>query len=688
LRLRTFNEETPMRTVRYSSILITVAIAFMAGPTFAWAQSNAKEIMARKPAELVEILKNPQASTFEKAKACQRLAVVGTRDALPALAALLSDEKLNCYARCGLEGIADPAVDEALRDVATKLHGRQLVGVLDSIGQRKDAKAVEVLAKLLDDKDIAVASAAAGALGRIGTSAAAWRLIKAVLTDLPVKACAAAASLACAERLAASGEPGALEALEMYGMLAQEQIKAGGGKDVELPKHIKIAGRRGFLRVSMQIGLSSREDFLLAQLRSPDKAFFNLGLAVAREMPGKDVTAAMVAELKKLPAERRALLLRALADRKEPVEISILVEESKNKSPVVQEAAIHGLAKRGNAEAAAVLLNIALGDTKLAPVAKETLKSLTGRTVDAVVVSRLDGATAKQKIALFDLIGAGQIVSAQAAVRRAMTDPDEAVRLAAIAALAQLVDVENLDLLIDKALAQDGKPAETAAALAALKTAAQRMGDRDRCAAKLAEHLNGATAANRSYLLELLGKVSGPTALAAVVAGAKSSDPALKDAATRVLGEWLNADAASALLDIAAHDPEKKYQIRAMRGYIRIARQLDIPWWTKSNAGEMKLTMFRETMKVAKRAEEKRLALDILTRIPSAATLDLAASRVGEASLKDAAAKTAVQIAGKLVADDPKAVANAMRKVVEAGVGGNDGSRAKQLLQQADAAAK
>ena len=55
--------------------------------------------------------------------------------------------------------------------------------------------------------------------------------------------------------------------------------------------------------------------------------------------------------------------------------------------------------------------------------------------------------------------------------------------------MAQLIEVKDLDLLIDKALAQGGDPAETAAAKAALKTAAQRMGDRDACAAKLAEHL-------------------------------------------------------------------------------------------------------------------------------------------------------------------------------------------------------
>ena len=297
--------------------------------------------MARKPAELVEILKNPKASTFEKAKACQRLAVVGTKDAVPALAALLPDEKLNCYARCGLEGIADPAVDEALRDAATKLHGRQLVGVSNSIGQRRDAKAVELLAKLLDDKDAAVASAAAGALGRIGTPEAAWALREALLIDSPVKVSIADACLDCAEHLGANGSAvGISTAIRLYGLLetGQEEETKKGGRRVDLPKYIKVAARHGFFRMAILLEADSNDlpkDFLLPQallldqLRSPDKASFNVGLALAREMPGAGATRALANELKKLPPERRALLLLALADRKEPVEISVLATRAR-----------------------------------------------------------------------------------------------------------------------------------------------------------------------------------------------------------------------------------------------------------------------------------------------------------------------------------------------------------------------
>ena len=51
-----------------------------------------------------------------------------------------------------------------------------------------------------------------------------------------------------------------------------------------------------------------------------------------------------------------------------------------------------------------------------------------------------------------------------------------------------------------------------------------------------------------------------------------------------------------------------------------------------------------------------------------------------------ASADAAVKIAAKIVGREPKAVAAALQKVVDANVGGDPGNRAKQLLGQAKAA--
>jgi HEAT repeat protein len=126
-----------------------------------------QEIMALPSPKLVAILEDPNASVYARAKACQRLAVVGVGSAVPALAPLLGDPHLAHYARTALEPIPDPAADDALREALPKLKGNLLIGVINSIGHRRDAKAIRTLEKLRHDSDIEVAQAADAALGKV-----------------------------------------------------------------------------------------------------------------------------------------------------------------------------------------------------------------------------------------------------------------------------------------------------------------------------------------------------------------------------------------------------------------------------------------------------------------------------------------------------------------------------------------
>lgn len=186
-------------------------------------QNKAEEIIAMEPGKLIELLKNPEATEFAKAKACQRLAVLGTKDAVPALVALLNDKHLGEYARYGLEPIPDPSVDDALRAALAKLKGRPQVGVINSIGFRKDVKAIETLARLMGDSDIEVAEAAAAALGRIGNPQAAKKLQKMLgRSDAPVRREAANAGLVCAENLLRHGDR--KQALSLYAALERKGL--------------------------------------------------------------------------------------------------------------------------------------------------------------------------------------------------------------------------------------------------------------------------------------------------------------------------------------------------------------------------------------------------------------------------------------------------------------------------------
>jgi hypothetical protein len=195
-----------------------------------------EKIDAMGAADLAALLRNSRASTFEKAKACQRLASVGTKEAVSMLAALLPDAQLSHYARYALEPNPDAAADDALREALPKVKGRLLVGVINSIGTRKDAKAAPALARLLTDPDTEVAQAAAAALGKVSGPEAAKTLQHALVrTQGPVRTAVAGACLVCAEGLLARGDR--TQAFAVYNTLTAPDI----------PKPVRLAAMRGII---------------------------------------------------------------------------------------------------------------------------------------------------------------------------------------------------------------------------------------------------------------------------------------------------------------------------------------------------------------------------------------------------------------------------------------------------------
>ena len=147
------------------------------------------------------------ATQEEKATACRQLARVATKQAVPTLAALLGDEKLSHMARYAMEAIRDPSVDDALRDALGRLQGRPLQGVIGSLGVRRDAKAVDALAKLLAAAETETAQSAARALGNIGTPEAAKALDAALTGASGANQLAICEGLfRCAEALPAQGQ--------------------------------------------------------------------------------------------------------------------------------------------------------------------------------------------------------------------------------------------------------------------------------------------------------------------------------------------------------------------------------------------------------------------------------------------------------------------------------------------------
>ena len=84
---------------------------------------------------------------------CRQLYIIGTKAEVPAVAKLLPDEKLSHMGRYVLEAMADADADTAMREAMSGVQGKLLIGIVNSLGNRRDAKSVPAFVKMLGGSD-------------------------------------------------------------------------------------------------------------------------------------------------------------------------------------------------------------------------------------------------------------------------------------------------------------------------------------------------------------------------------------------------------------------------------------------------------------------------------------------------------------------------------------------------------
>jgi HEAT repeat protein len=577
-----------------------------------------------KEKELMAVLRS-DAPASEKAIACKNLAIYGSPAAVADLAKLLPDPQLSSWARISLEVIPGEASDEALLAASESLEGRLLVGMINSIGFRRNANAVESLTAKLQNSDADVASAAAVALGHIG-NAAATKSLTAALATVPanVRSAVAEGCVLCAERL--HGEGDAVAATKIY-----DQVRAA-----DVPMQRIIEATRGAILARNQDGIPLLQEII----QSPDKKLFQLALGTAREFPGSEIDKTLAAQLDKATPDRAVLIVQAMADRPQTVVVAAVVKAAGQGPTAVRISAIDALQRVGDDSCLSALLTIAVGDEEaLATAAQQTLSVLPGQDVNKEIGALLPTAKGDTHKLLLQLVGQRRIDAVNEVVK-ALDSSDKSVRSAALVALGETISLERLSLLISQAVAP--KHAEDATiAQQALKAASVRMPDREACAAELASAVGDAPAAAKTTLLEILSEVGGTKALQTLATAARSNDDQLQDTSSRLLGKWNGVDAAPVLLDLAKTAPAGKYRVRALRGYIGVARKFAMP-------DKARAEMCRNAINATLRPAERKLALDVLTLHPSVDGLKLAVNAMKVASLKDDATAAALIIAQKV----------------------------------------
>ena len=613
-----------MRTTRFTAgCLVLLSTLLLPAAAMSQAQDVSKPGQPTEP-NLIQILRS-DAPAAAKAPACKQLAIYGSEAAVPELAKLLADEQLASWSRIALEAIPGSAADEALRQAIPSLKGKLLVGVINSIGVRQDAGAVEVLIGRLQDQDVEVASAAAVALGHIGNTAAVRALQQSLaVAPAPIRTAIAEGCVLCAERLLVAGKRD--EAIAVY-----DQVRKS-----EVPKQSVLEATRGAILARQSGGIA----LLLEQLKSSDKPFVQIGLSTARELSGSEVSPALSAELVGASPERAALLLHVLADRGDKTVLPAVLQAALSGPKAMRISALGVLPRLGDDTLVEPLLQLAAGeDAELAEAAKSAVAGLPGEKIDADLKSRLASAQDAASPLLIEIVGLRRIDSTPELIKLA-GHSDASVRRAAFAALGATIGLKDLPVLSSEVTAPK-YPDDAEAARQALLAACIRMPEGDACAEQLALAMSSASAPTKGILLEVVGAMSGAKSLEIMGAAGKGGDPQLQEIVIRVLGKSLNLDAAPVLLDLAKTAPGANYQVNALRGYIRFARQ-----FVKADA--QRVEMCQQAWAIAQRLEEKKLVLEVLGRTQSMAALRMAVAATETPELKEDGTRVAMAIAQKI----------------------------------------
>ena len=606
------------------------------------------EIRAAAPEELcaietklLTILASPDATTASKDWVCRQLRQAGSERSVLALVPLVADKDLATVARWALQGIPSPKVDEALRDAVCQVKGALLVGVVCTIGARRDCQAVPLLAPLAGDKEPAVAEAALYALGQIGNKEALAAIQAASASD-SLKRYRFHAMLLCAERMAAEGQ--STDASAVY----RELYERSGDVAVQI----------GALRGILTKDPDKAPPLVTTALRAEDT---KLRLSTAKlvcELGGAEILNPVLSALPTFSKDVQTAIL-GMVNEKATLPAVLAAADSGEED--IRVAALGAIGRLGDESVVPLLLPIATaGGGSEQATARKSLQQLRGADVDrALVAAAQDGETA-QRIEAIRTLAARNATSAILSLQELAHDAEPTVRIEAIGAVGAVAGCQSfgrmLQILAAAESAEERGAAEKASIAIAQRTRAIAQ---DWAAERVLDVMPDQGAVVRCSLLRVLATIRSDKSLDGLRKAIGDADASVKDAAVRGLVNWPDAAPIEDLLELARSSESQVHKVLALRGVTRMAVLSD------ERPPQQKVELLAKAMTAAARPEEKKLVLGALAEIGHPAALELALGYLSDEAFENEAAAAVVKIAKSVQKTDLDAAGAAIRKVLE-----------------------
>ncbi len=594
--------------------------------------------------KLIAVVASKDATQAGKAVACRFLQQVGTERCIPAVSGLLYDETLSDYARLVLERLKCEEADKAMREALEKTPDKVKIGILGSLRERRDEKAVKSACKLVHSSNSALAKAAIQAVGKIGGKEAAECL----------------SSMKPAEKLVP---------IQMQAMV--ECARSLSGPDAAALCRKVLAGPHGPSRTAALIELTNADPaqaspLIAKAIKGNDVRLRRGGLGIVASTRGERLTRDMLDLLDELSSDRKAELIVALGARGDKAALKGIIEYISSEEAAIRDASVTVVSKLGDAGVVKLLLGTADSPEFTASVTR-TIAGMKADGINAVLVESLKNKNLRMA-AIKACIARG-CTEAVPDLLKLVQDKDPQVRKKAWTGLATLADGDDMDSIMKTAV-EIKKAEDLSQAEGAIRKVFSRAENRSKCFKVVASHYEPASESTKGVILDMGAATGDTNALKLVRDAMESPNKKLYARALRALAKWPNESAAEDLLRQAKNASEVVDRIVALRGYIRIAGM------ERANlSGAERMEMFETAIGLAKRNEEKKAVLAILPRYPYPQAMALAERLRQDGTLAAEADAAIVKIKQATISKTIKATASINNGNVKNALDGNKGTR-------------
>jgi HEAT repeat protein len=592
-----------------------------------------------------------KATAAAKEVAYRGLSLVGTNASVPVLAPLLTHVETAEMARYALAAIPGPEADEALRKSLGQAPNDQVrIGIVGSLGHRKDAKSVPALAGMVSFSNAELTGAVLAALANIADQPSLDALAAArSKSSGQVRDLAAEAYVACADQFRARGDKAT--AVGVY-----RQMIAPGE-----PPMIRIRALAGLTGAE---GRGALQD-LTAAIESGDSQTQPVAIRLLNGIPGPDITRALVAEVPNVPAFAQVHLLTALAWRGDVSARPAALAALKSDVPEVRAAALAGLGKLGDDTSVMALAEAAAaGKEPEQSAARRSLSELRGSGIDPAIVAAIGSSSGKVRAELILAAGERVTVSAADVLVRVARETDPEARREALRALRNVGGSGQaqalLDLLVKAPAAAERRDATQTLSMVLRRSTSATVG------AVIAAYQTTSAIEARLSLIEVMGQSSSDAALPLLRSSLNDANPQIARAAVLALTGW---DTPAPLMDLfnlakggprtvpmdqpdpaagrggpagggrgLGAPPTNNLQVLALRGVLKL--MLAPSQRPASGSG----AMLAESMRLASQTAEKINILSMLPYFPSRESLEVAQAAVRDPAVANEAKVAVAQV--------------------------------------------